>query len=502
MRNSLRSHTTLVCLAICLASNSIGHSQVMLSPTFQQYQPAEAANVAPRTIQLAAQQQPDPLLRYRLWPAPEYRRPRPAMVAVNRALLLVSQVSPREKRQFLQQYDQWSASAIDEIPLEQAKAICQPFATAISVLRSGENWMDLAYDLGIEEMSTREKAATLLPEYQEMRDLARLLSLRVKVAAAEQRWEDAIADLRLGFRLSEIASHATDTLLGRVIGIAIANVMMETIEVIISQPDCPSLYWALAGVPIERMTEMRQALEYESTLASQLGNIAGLPALTNQMIGQDAAVVRLKEILDAYATDFQSTSPTSQNVVLRQLSTGLYVAMMVPMSRELLSHSPDWKDRVADLSDAEAVLRASDFELARIRDRWLAWSSLPQRQRNQIRDIRDTQMTTVSDSNTIGAQFARQLLPAVDQAFAAATEARQRHHRLISLEALRLHAGQTGELPESIQNLSPVPAWDDSLSETPFEYVRKSATHATLSRARGLRNQDDLVVEIHLQVAQ
>ena len=137
------------------------------------------------------------------------------MVAVNRALLLVAQVSAKQKRQFLESYDKWSVVPIDDVPTDKAKASYQAFEVAIGVLRSGENWMDLRYDLGLEDMSSQEKTATLLPEYQEMRDLARLLCMRARVASAEKRWDDAISDLRLGFRLSEVASHGTDTLLSR-----------------------------------------------------------------------------------------------------------------------------------------------------------------------------------------------------------------------------------------------------------------------------------------------
>ena len=37
----------------------------------------------------------------------------------------------------------------------------------------------------------------------------------------------------------------------------------------------------------------------------------------------------------------------------------------------------EWGDRVDQLSSAEAVLRATLLKFARVRDRWVAWSTLP-----------------------------------------------------------------------------------------------------------------------------
>lgn len=502
MSDFMSQHALAICLSISILSTSVGYGQVMLSPAFEKSDAAADEAAAQKSVTLFPRMSPDPKLHYRLWPAPEKRRSRSAMVAVNRALLLVAQVSSTQKRRFLEGYDLWSTLPVNQLPVDEAKSSYRAFQTAIEVLRSGENWMDLKYDLGLEDMSSREKIATLLPEYQEMRDLARLLCIRARVAAAERRWDDTVSDLRLGFRLSEVASQGTDTLLSRLIGIAIADVMMDTIHAMIQIPDCPNLYWALAGLPVDRLFEMREALEYESTLASHIGNVADLPELPEEIIGEDKALIRIKEIADAYSTDFQSPETPAATLSLRQMSTGIYITMMVQPSRELLAESPLWKDRVAELSDAEAVLRASDFELSRIRENWLAWSSLPPYLWKDYEKELSDAMKAASRSNSIGARFARLTLPSVRRAASVGLEAKQKHHRLITLEALRLHAAGTGSLPESIDRLSPAPAWKDPLSGESFGYVRKSTTQATITRAAGSGNQNDLELEIILKGSQ
>lgn len=496
----MRIKIATVCVLAALVTSTPCDGQVMLSPGFEPSESTPVESKSEKIIRLYPQPQPDPMLRYRLWPAPEKRRPRPVMVAVNRALILVAQVSRTKKREFLDRYDDWTSLPIDQLPIAEARASYAPFETAIGVLRTGENWMGLEYDLGMEDMSGAERVATLLPEFQEMRDLARLLCLRARVAAAEKRWDDAIADLRLGFRLSEAASHSTDTLLGRLIGTAIGEVMMDTMESMIGQPDCPNLYWALASLPIDHLVDFREAIEYESTLSSHFGLVADLGELPDEIIGEEEALIRLKKTATAFATMFHSIGEASENASMRQMRTGLQIAMMVGPSRQLLSLHPDWADRVDELSDAEAVLRASELELSRIRDRWLAWSLLPPELGDQADRRRSEAMKAATQAVTLGGELARMMTPSIPVAASIGNDAKQKHHRLVTLEALRMHAAQNQSLPETLEQLNPVPAWPDPLVRQPFVYLCQSATEATLTMAEGRQKHDDIELTIKLQV--
>ncbi|WP_372895249.1 hypothetical protein [Stieleria sp.] len=493
-------HTALLCCFAVFGWTQVSHGQVMLSPTVEKSEAVAEPEPRSPPLLLHARPQSDPPLRYRLWPAPERHRPRNAMVAVNRSMLLVAQVSAKQKRDFLDRYDAWTEIPIDELPVEDAKASYAPFGTAIDVLRTGENWMDLKYDLGLEDMTFAEKLATLLPELQESRDLARLLCMRARVAAAENRWDDAVDDLRLGFRLSEITAHSTNTQLSRLIGIAISESLLDTIESMIQQPNCPNLYWALAGLPVDRLFSMRAAIEYESTTAYHAGSLVGLNELPDEIIGEAKALIRLKEMSDAIATMFDSVDTTAETTFLHQLSTGVLITMMVQPSRQLLLENDDWDERVDELSDAEAVLRASDFELTRIRERWLAWSLLPDELWADNKARREAAMRVSPDTVTLGGQLARIMLPSFPSATSRGLDVKQKHHQLLTLEALRMHAAETGALPDAIDKLTPVPAWLDPISRKPFVYLRKTATEATLSRAAGSSNRTNPTLTIQLQV--
>ncbi|MGB1817854.1 MAG: hypothetical protein ACPHJ3_20975, partial [Rubripirellula sp.] len=72
----------------------------------------------------------------------------------------------------------------------------------------------------------------------------------------------------------------------------------------------------------------------------------------------------------------------------------------------------------------------------------------------------------------------------------------QKHNLLQTLEALRMHASQSGELPTTIENLHPVPALQDPITQRNFVYTRSSPTTATIQRSP--TRQGDLSTELKI----
>jgi hypothetical protein len=94
---------------------------------------------------------------------------------------------------------------------------------------------------------------TLLPDVQEMRPLARALQLRFRSEVAIGRFDDAITSAKTMFAM---ARHMDEhpTLIGNLVGIAIAHLAISPLEEMLQQPGCPNLYWALVGLPAPLIT--------------------------------------------------------------------------------------------------------------------------------------------------------------------------------------------------------------------------------------------------------
>ncbi len=468
-------------------------AQVMVAPGLETAKsPAPKHEPAPKTLTVYAAQQPDPLLRYPLWPPAQHRRDVNAMPMVIRSLVLVMSSTPKARQEFNEKILQWQGLSPKELPRDEVRQFLGRYDAAFQELKRAENAMQIRYELQLEDLSTAELIATMLPELQESRSLARLLHLRGRLAIAEQRWDDLATDCRVGFRLADAVAHSTDFLVGRLIGFAIAGVMFDLIEDAIQQPDCPSFYWSLAVLPAEQLFEIRAAIEYDTVILDRLFRRA--LSLPDEAIDESFARDELRRLVSAAIEFNEGQKPDAPSL---SLQTGAYVVAFAPESRELLDQTPEWADRVKNLSAAEVVLRAAALKYSRIRDRFYAWSTLLPEHGDKF-DI-ERLVARPSDARfDLVANLVALMMPAAHQGQQAGLRMKQTRNRLLTYEAIRLHAGQTGELPISIDRLEPVPAWPDYIAQSLFGYSRQSPNVATLTFVDPRRGNSNKTIRIVL----
>ena len=102
---------------------------------------------------------------------------------------------------------------------------------------------------------------TLLPDVQSMRTLARALAVRFRSEIASGRIDDAIRTAKTMFAMAhQLGEHPT--LIGDLVGIAIASIAIGPLEEMIQQPECPNLYWALTNLP-DPIVPLKRGLEGE-----------------------------------------------------------------------------------------------------------------------------------------------------------------------------------------------------------------------------------------------
>lgn len=488
-------------LPLILAVGAAAHcgAQVMVAPPLQpedEKPPAEKAEEKPEPWQLHPASEPDPALRYRFWPAREDQVASNPVPFVNRAIIMLQS---RESSEFWQQYQEWAEVArmpLEALPIAEIKEALAAQERPLNELQRAENLMDLEYDLRMQELTVSETVATLLPEIQEMRSLARLLHLRGRVAIAEGRWEDLTRDVRVGFRLAEVAGHSTDFLVGRLVGIAISGVMMDLVEEAIQQPGCPNFYWALATVP-DRLYETRGSMQFESTLMRRI--FQDVPEFSDEPIGEAAARAHLQRMAGEIG-QWSMLAPFPSDPTTAKLALGASVVMLAEPARDYLAATPRWGARARDLSASEAVLRAGLLKTDRLLDNWVKWALLPPELFTQYRDEFEKAINPDAfppDPITLLSQL---LFPAVQAAHRAERRSLQLRNLLITVEALRMHAAGAGELPKSLDSLQPVPAWPDSLAYGSFGYERISPTRATLTGEPRYSGDEERTINIHLEL--
>src|SRR5205807_5173806 len=89
---------------------------------------------------------------------------------------------------------------------------------------------------------------TLLPEIQKLRELANVLRLRMRGEVKNGEFDRVVATAKTMLGLAKMLEQHP-TLIGGLVGIAIAQMAVTGLEEAVRQPGCPNLYWSFADLP-------------------------------------------------------------------------------------------------------------------------------------------------------------------------------------------------------------------------------------------------------------
>jgi hypothetical protein len=101
----------------------------------------------------------------------------------------------------------------------------------------------------------------LLPEAQKLRSLAPVLQLRMRGEVKNGEFDRAAVSAKTLFGLAQMMEQHP-TLIGYLIGVAIATHAVGPLEEMIAQPGCPNLYWSFADLPTPPLS-LRRGMEGE-----------------------------------------------------------------------------------------------------------------------------------------------------------------------------------------------------------------------------------------------
>jgi hypothetical protein len=166
----------------------------------------------------------------------------------------------------------------------------------------------------------KEGARMLLPDIQGMRDLTRALKVRFRVALAEKKFDVALRTAKTMFAMARhLGKHPT--LIANLVGMAIANETMLTVEEMLQQPGCPNLYWAFTELP-SPLVEIRHGIRGERVLgAAELSRLIDRrPMSAEELEGAVKAISELYRVTNLqYAlSDGKSRIPANEKAKEKQ----------------------------------------------------------------------------------------------------------------------------------------------------------------------------------------
>jgi hypothetical protein len=303
----------------------------------------------------------------------------------------------------------------------------------------------------------------LIPDVQKLRELSTALQGRFRDEIAQGRIEDAIETAKTLFALSRhLGEHPT--LIGNLVGIAIAFVTIGPLEELLEQPGCPNLYWALTNLP-RPLVPLSKGLEGERILV-----LAELRDLDDRSPMSQDQIKKLLAHLDILA----GIAGSSRNKFRAWLDERTGNEKLVRSARRRLVERGLRDEKVRRFPAAQVILLDEKFAYEVQRDEVMKLVCLPAWQAEPL-------LAEIKPDRDASRLFSF-LLPSLQKIYRAQGRLEQRMALLRHVEALRLYAAEHGgKWPEKLTDV-PVPLPPDPFTGKPFRYQ----VHGDTAQLRGI----------------
>ncbi|MEQ8208888.1 MAG: hypothetical protein RH917_03580 [Lacipirellulaceae bacterium] len=398
-----------------------------------------------------------------------------------RSLLNIQNFSQKLRKKYGDAYDEWYRQndvALEELPFEKAQAASDSWrGSAMENLREATRRRHCNWQWNVEEIRGPEIVAFLLEEIQVSRELCRGLMLVARVDLANGDYEKVLDTLRMNYRLGHDVGKAP-FLVSDLVGIAICGMGNNQLIELIAQKDSPNLYWAIAELP-DPMVSIQDSMRAEMSNGLRIFPFI-LDAETAEHSPEEWARLMAKALVESQQL---VSSGVGQNVVPSSMTARFAVTAMstvaYPAAKQRLIESGMTKAQVEAMPVGKVVSIDALREYRRIADSIEKWSYVPARVlRNHNFEINKELNVNSAEglSRGFGHTLASLLLPAMQAARSAEQRLIWQTHGIQTVEAIRMHAAETGKLPNSLDEITIVPLPRNPRTDKPYEYELEGET--------------------------
>ena len=419
---------------------------------------------------------PSPALLYRLDPESRHQEPGNAVQSYYRAFSPDWQSYKTRDKDYWKKEEEWLKLPLEKLPPEADMRT----SSYLKQVEQGTNKSYVDWDMlaGIK----RDGINFLLPDIQAMRNFANDLTLKARFELKEKEYNQAIKTMRTTVTLGRHVAKGP-TLIQGLVGIAITQIGFKQIEEGIQQKDFPNLFWALATLPPGPI-DLADAMDGERMFIETI-----LPGLRDQLYSKSPKAVGQPE-LQAMVEKFRFTMDVASPRVLSEVEkimekagTSLMLAVGLPTAKEKLlafglgSKLLDGLPPLQVVLMAEVLVYDENFDTIAKCIHTPYWLAKPELEKAYAQSRLGP---TGAGLSPISVGFlSRSLLPAITRVIQAKVRQQRSLAQLMVIEAIRMHAAQTGKLPQKLEEIKVVPVPLNPVTGKPFTYTGEG-NHALL----------------------
>ncbi len=418
--------------------------------------------------------EPDPPLKYSLYPRWDELKPGNSVPMWYRALSQTDSNNPQIKR-LNENHNRWFTDILEDMPVDEIRPfLAQQEGATLSQARQAAFREKTDWDLRLRDLRGPETIEFLLGEFQDARRLAWILLLRTRLSLLDGDFEAALADMTVCFRLAHDVAEP-ETFINDLIGMAIMSMTEEGIRNLIDTPGSPNLYWALAELP-RPLIDLRPATQMEMTLPERFFPRLKDPAAEERTVPQWRQLLHdaLREIgrfQDSPMLPGSDASDLAVDVAL----LGLTLRGYPTARRDLIDHGYDQAD-VDAMPVGKVIAIHQRLIDETLWQNYAAAALLPyqeaqQRFRALDREMGVREYTSSAWQSRETLPIAGALLPSLRQVQVAQGRRDVMRAALMVVEAVRMHlAVGDGTLPRSLDDITVVPVPKNPWTEGSFTY--------------------------------
>lgn len=475
------------CALLVMSGIATAHGQVVLgpqgpvNPEWKHRQPPapSASRLHEFRLVVSPAAEPDPALRYALFPRVIELEPGNSVPMWYRSLMLAEEDGLLDSA--VSAWNRYVEGDPANMPLgdDELKTLIVRLEGCLSAAREAAFRRNADWDLRVNELRGAETIQFRLAEFQVARDLARLLVLRARYHWLSGRFDDALLDLQVTMRLAHDIA-ASELIITNLVGMGIHAIALGEVMQFLSAPDAPNLYWALAHLP-DPFFDLRSAAEGEMTLPERyfpwLADPASAELTAHQWHGVFRDTVRELGRLDE-SLNLHFDAPDHQvDLVLLGLVLRAYPAAQ----RDLIEagHLPDDLARrplgqVVAMHEWLVYRRAAQSSFA---DLLLPLDIGIARSERTAEKLQENGYLKPLWQSRCTFAIANSLLPAHRQFAKAAVRRETTRRALMVVEAIRMHLATTGgDFPRTLNEIAAVPVPKHPLTGEAFAYEREGET--------------------------
>jgi hypothetical protein len=310
----------------------------------------------------------------------------------------------------------------------------------------------------------------LLPDVQQLRQLANALKVRFRAEVALGRFDDAVRTAKTMFAMSRhLSEHPT--FIGNLVGVYVAWTAIGPLEEMLEQPGSPNLYWALTNLPRPLVPLDKGADGERASLHGEFRDLdENAPMSPDQLkkfiAHMDDLLLGGKPVKPGDGVR-GFLDPRSKDEARVQAARRRLAEVGIPEERSL--RFPADQVLLLDEKREFEVRRDEAFKFLTLP----AWLFQAESARTRLLGLVPKEQATTTPEPTL---FADAFIPALHVVCERQGRLEQRIALLRLVEALRLHAADhDGTLPATLAEIS-VPVPEDPFTGKAFHYERNGTT--------------------------